>query len=491
MTGPMSQAAMHVLADGRACPVTTRGQDGSIVRTALDMAARSYIPRKHLAALAHQLAAGETHKQAAAALGWEAKRVQRCIARLRLEVREETDRHWYTARETALAWLRMRQLCTPAELEQAQVLARKLALDKLGEMLIHAEELRYDGQHAEAERHYLWHLHDDPENVEVLAALADLLVEMERFEAALARYEDALSREPGDAQLRLRRAIVLHRIGRHQDAMVDLELALKYDPDDVAVLVWLSDWRLQADRADARSVAMVKRAMANLQRHYADRRDHRDYSRQIVDVAFFALWHSGHNDEAIAVARTAEAHGWRSQRVAAIQVPHEASRPRLPENLDRQPEPTATTAGKSEVFGRAFRTLFHVLVRARAETRPPHWPEHSVGCFTQYTVAAHTAAEARSMVSALLNPGDPPSARFDLEVVQTHVQLFAPQPWAVAGPPQWTIAPAQTCMASVPELAESVNMPLPELPAHSRPLDSRPLHRRRPPLSRRRTGRSY
>lgn len=238
-------------------------------------------------------------------------------------------------------------------------------------------------------------------------------------------------------------------------------------------MAWLGSWQLQADRTSDRHAALVRRAVDVMVRKYGVGSRGHPYCRELADVAFIALWDAGRIDEAKAVARTAEEHGWQSMKVAQHISNHEKA-------MRRTVVSTVTTATRQVSPKDFMRYLFHVLVRARAETRPPHWPDRSVGCFTQYTVAALTADEARSVVSAQLQSGDPPSVQFDLEVVQTQIQLFAPQPWAVAGPSQWTLEASAPPPAPPRESKATAGPPPQPYPTLRRPRSRRPPPRRRP-----------
>lgn len=440
------------------------------------MPARSRIKREDLIRVARLLAAGETHARAAATLGWDKNRFSRCVARLHSEVQQEGERRWYTTRETALEWLRMRDACTPAELARARTMARDHVREGREELFVSVNYMRDHRQYSLAEHTLRRYLRDDPEDVDALAALAHCLAEAGHHADALAIFADLLSRDPADVQSRLGKAFTLRRMGAHRDAVAELEAALRLAPENESFLAWLGSWQLQADRTSDRHAALVQRAVDVMVRKYSIGSKGHPYCRELADVVFIALWDAGRVDEAMAVARTAEEHGWQSMKVARHIATHEGA-------LRRTVVPVVTTAARQVSPKNFMRCLFHVLVRARAETRPPHWPDRSVGCFTQYTVAALTAAEARSVVSAQLQPGDPPSVQFDLEVVQTQVQLFAPQRWAVAGPPQWTLETSEPPPAPPRESEASAGPPPQPYPTLRRP---------RPRLSpRRRPGGSH
>jgi tetratricopeptide (TPR) repeat protein len=437
------------------------------------MPARSKIERKDLIRVARLLAAGETHARGAATLGWDKNRFNRCVARLHSEVQQEGERCWSSTRETALEWLRMRDACTPAELERARAMARDHVRQGREELLLSVKQMRDRREYALAEHTLRRYLRDDPEDVDALLAFGHCLAEAGHHPDALAAFADLRSRNPADVRSLLGKASTLRRMGAHDEAAAELEAALKHDPDNESILAWLGNWQLQADRNSDRHVAIVQRAMDVMIRKYSAGSKGHPYCREIAEVAFIALWDAGRADTAVALARTAAEYGWQSMKVARYVADHE-------EAMRRAAAPAVTTAARQVSPKNFIRFLFHVLVRAHAETRPPHWPDRSVGCLTQYSVAALTAMEARSVVSAQLQPGDPPSVQFDLEVVQTQVQLFAPQPWAVAGPPQWTLAASEPPPAP-PREPEAIAGPPPQpYPTLRRPRPRQAPPRRRP-----------
>lgn len=87
------------------------------------MPARSRIEREDLIRVAHLLAVGETHARAAATLGWDKKRFNRCVARLHSEVYQEGERrrgHWHSRAE-------VETLCIPPRAPQVAYAADTLA----------------------------------------------------------------------------------------------------------------------------------------------------------------------------------------------------------------------------------------------------------------------------------------------------------------------------------------------------------------------------
>lgn len=252
-------------------------------------------------------------------------RMRRCVTRLDTQVRMEGERQWYVTSQTALEWLRMRRLCTPDELERAVTMARQYVISNLHHTLDCCARLQREGVHSRAEVIYLECLRDDPGNVKLTAALARCLLETGRPEEALARFDFALAREPGDADIRYGRAIALYRLGRQHDAVSELEIAQRLNPDNPYMQAWLGCWRMRLNLNRDQNVELAKRAMAILTEKYANRGDCKQYCCEITQTAFFMLWDHGYADEGMAVARAAIKHGWMSEAIAiAIQRREEA-----------------------------------------------------------------------------------------------------------------------------------------------------------------------
>ncbi len=70
---------------------------------------------------------------------------------------------------------------------------------------------------------------DQPENAANLARLYDM---QEEFQQALVQYDLALSRKPGDADIRRKRAIILRKLGRGWEALEELGKLLRENPND-------------------------------------------------------------------------------------------------------------------------------------------------------------------------------------------------------------------------------------------------------------------
>lgn len=424
------------------------------------MPGRSFISREDLALAAHALAAGLGQTRAAAELGWDMNKIRRCVTRLETEVRLEGQRMCSETSETALEWLRMRELCTPGELERAVAMIRQDVLASRESTLKSGMWLRDTGDHAAAETMYRRHLLDDPGCIEIVDALGGCLLEMERPEEALECFDEALSRSPGDARILYGRATALYRLGREEEAVADLEVAYRRAPDDESILVSLGSWRMGMNRDKAENVEILKQAMSILWRKYANRSEGTEYCRYVSEMAFLALWGHGYAEEALAVARTAEAHGWRtSEMVRAIKKGAQARAPSL--------------------------ALFHVSVRARAEMKPPHWPDNAIGYDIQFSAAAHSADDAKAQVLKLVTPTESPSVRWSAAVHQTPVHLPGSEPWSAGGSREWIFAAVRAADASSADSA-TVRAPSPE-----DSLASRRTRPRQPARSRRRPGGSY
>lgn len=288
----------------------------------------SYIPLDDLILAARALAEGQSLKRTAAALGWDMNRMRRCVTRLETQVRMEGERQWFVTRETALEWLRMRRLCTPDELERAISMARQYVISNLQSTLDCCARLQREGDHSRAEEIYLQCLRDDPGNVKLTVALAGCHLMTGRLEEALAGFDSALARDPNAAGVRFRRAVALHHMGRQHDAVSELEIAQRREPDSAHIHLWLGVWRMQLNRDRDQNVALVQRAMALLTRQYANRDDYTKYCCEMAEVAFFTLWDHGYADEAMTIASAAKIHGWMTDEVARAITKREEAKAR-------------------------------------------------------------------------------------------------------------------------------------------------------------------
>lgn len=75
-----------------------------------------------------------------------------------------------------------------------------------------------------------------PENDMFQALHADLLMINKDYSGALDRIDQALLVDEGNIKYRLSRADALAALGRHEDALLDLELATQRDPSNADVI---------------------------------------------------------------------------------------------------------------------------------------------------------------------------------------------------------------------------------------------------------------
>jgi cytochrome c-type biogenesis protein CcmH/NrfG len=83
-------------------------------------------------------------------------------------------------------------------------------------------------------------LDDDPEDVDTLIQLADLLGNTGRYDEAIRLYERAVEQRPNDATLRVAFARILERRGYDLDAEVQLNRALEHDSENVEAMFMLA-----------------------------------------------------------------------------------------------------------------------------------------------------------------------------------------------------------------------------------------------------------
>jgi Tfp pilus assembly protein PilF len=105
------------------------------------------------------------------------------------------------------------------------------------------------GRLADAEMHYQQALRYDNRPIEVLVNLGSLLLAQERWPEAGRVYARLLEFEPGRADARINLAHVLFALGRSEDAVAQLEEALRLDSSPSAHLaagLTLRHWRQNA-----------------------------------------------------------------------------------------------------------------------------------------------------------------------------------------------------------------------------------------------------
>jgi len=94
-----------------------------------------------------------------------------------------------------------------------------------------AAKLLEDGQNEDALREYESQLKDNPDNVYALRGKAQALMQMGKSDLALNIYNDAISREKDFGVTYANRGILRDRMGDHQGALADYEMALKLAPE--------------------------------------------------------------------------------------------------------------------------------------------------------------------------------------------------------------------------------------------------------------------
>jgi len=88
-----------------------------------------------------------------------------------------------------------------------------------------------DGQNEDALKEYESQLKDNPDNVYALRGKAQALMQMGKSDLALNIYNDAISREKDFGVTYANRGILRDRMGDHQGALADYEMALKLAPE--------------------------------------------------------------------------------------------------------------------------------------------------------------------------------------------------------------------------------------------------------------------
>lgn len=361
------------------------------------MGHRSTILQEELVQAAHALASGRRQAHVAEDFAWDTNKMRRCVARMSSEVQVESERkYWPTVAGTALEWLRLRNLCTPDELDNAKAMARQEALKGLERTLMHGERLRQWGIHEDAEHWYLRYLRDDPSNVEVLVALGYCFMEMGRLGDALERFRAVFLDNPECAIPHFEK---LARSPDQREVLKEFEEARRLAPDNnVHILALLGNWLMgkptlsvgtKSSPGRVAVVQMLNEAIMTLvQRHAGKDRDLHRYCINVVEIVLSGLWEHGYTDEAVGVARTAEQHGWNTFCVDAVL-----------KSVER-------------------RYLFSVLAQASSEERPGHWPNNSVGYILKVDVVAKNADEARTAALEYMQRAEPSSVHFQIDVHQ-------------------------------------------------------------------------
>lgn len=151
-------------------------------------------------------------------------------------------------------------------------------------------------------------------------AEGELLYEARRFDDAVAMYDRALKRHPGDTDLLYGRSLALERLGRIDEAAEDLRLALAEEPDDPRALNALGylltnhtdrhqealgyiERALEAEPDDAAiidSMGWVQYRLGNLEkaREYLERAHDRFPDPEVAAHLGEVLWQLGKRDRA-------------------------------------------------------------------------------------------------------------------------------------------------------------------------------------------------
>lgn len=109
-----------------------------------------------------------------------------------------------------------------------------------------------DGQFDKARQGYLELLADDPANLDARRGLARTLMQMGRYEEALAQFNRAIAAEPGFGATYANRAILYDRTGRYERALADYRRAIELDPELDEGPGWLT--RFLRNRPDVPTV---------------------------------------------------------------------------------------------------------------------------------------------------------------------------------------------------------------------------------------------
>ncbi len=88
-----------------------------------------------------------------------------------------------------------------------------------------------DGRNEDALKEYESQLGDNPENVYALRGKAQALMQMGKSDLALNVYDHAISREQNFGVTYANRGILRDRMGDHEGALADYEMALKLAPE--------------------------------------------------------------------------------------------------------------------------------------------------------------------------------------------------------------------------------------------------------------------
>lgn len=423
------------------------------------MPGRSFIPQDDLILVARALAAGKSQPKLVKELGWDTNRMRRCVERLRSETLYEAARQWQKPAQVALEWLRLRGLCTPAELDAAINMARRYVIENLKSTLDIGQRWRELRDFERAQAIYLRHLRDDPNNADVLVELGLCLLDAGDVDEALIRLDEAVTVAPDHARGRYGRAIAFEHAGCFEAAFTDLERAYQLDPDNLYYRTVLAEWRLSQPAERAAAVMTLKGTMVLLLRRHAEKAVDDHYCRQISGRVFSALWNNGFTAEALAAARISQQQGWSSKSID--------------ETVRHEPPPAESLHD------------FSATVRAHADGHPGHWPADSDGYTVKLSIIARDTKAAEALALEYLYNAEPPSIRFQIELRQKSGWFhprFQPSVSQV-GLRDWNRVPTPTPTPEGPEQSARTTRPGDYL---SRPQRRpRPRHRTQSPGRRR------
>lgn len=88
-----------------------------------------------------------------------------------------------------------------------------------------------DGHWDKARRGYAQLLQEDPENLDARRGLARTLMQMERYDEALAQFNRAITADPEFGATYANRGILHDRMGRYEKALADYRRAIELDPE--------------------------------------------------------------------------------------------------------------------------------------------------------------------------------------------------------------------------------------------------------------------
>lgn len=122
-----------------------------------------------------------------------------------------------------------------------------------------------DGRYDKALQEYEQALQADASNLHALRGKARSLMQLQRYDEALAVFNEAIARQPDFAASYANRGILYDRMGDYRHAMQDYETALRLDPEIAAGPNWLTRFlRLQTEKPPtiADRLAYLKQQLA-------------------------------------------------------------------------------------------------------------------------------------------------------------------------------------------------------------------------------------